>query len=150
MKLPRCFQSPLSATAAVVVGLTMIAIPLHHLTQPAAPKRNTGMVAESAALTPCWLSLKLLASAKSVTLSTTDGKELWTAGPTPAGELDTRKPLAVGPEPTDLILKIEFDDPTAETAAFLSIAPDGQEEVTRYAIGTGTIHDLLSFHWDTH
>ena len=41
----------------------------------------------------------------------------------------------------------DFGEHPAETAVFLTIAPDGLEEQTRHAIGSGLIEEPLDFTW---
>ncbi|HEX5789867.1 MAG TPA: hypothetical protein VFY13_01885, partial [Luteolibacter sp.] len=90
------------------------------------------------------------APAQSVTLRQSDGKAIWSAGPLPAGEHASRVVLPPLPGKAEFILEIAFKDTAGETAAFLTLAPDGFEEVTCHAIGRGTIRELLRFEWTTH
>ena len=147
MNMPKCFRSPLAATAGVILGMVAIAIPLRYLTSgnatiaPQAPSHG------SQALTPAWISLRLLAPVKSATLQSADGETIWRLDATPAGEVEIRKPLPLAKHRLELILNIEWAEPSAESAAFLNIAPDGLQESTRYLIGSGTARELLTFTW---
>jgi hypothetical protein len=47
----------------------------------------------------------------------------------------------------DVMLRADFGVGLAETAVFLTVMPDGYEDQTRYAIGTGLIEEPLRFTW---
>ena len=106
--------------------------------------------ASSTSALPAWLTLKLLAPAKAVTVKTTDGQVIWKLGETPAGDLDTQATLALDHGGVDLTLDLDFAGGPAQTAVFLTIAPDGLEGQTRHAIGSGRIEEPLRFTWPAH
>lgn len=150
MKLPKLLTSPLAATAGVLVGLALLAVPLRHITSAAPMAAPPAAEASSTSALPAWLTLKLLAPAKSVTVKTTDGQVIWKLGETPAGDLNTQATLALDHGGVDLTLDLDFGGAAAETAVFLTIAPDGLEEQTRHAIGSGRIEEPLRFTWPAH
>lgn len=150
MKLPDFLRTPLAATACVIMGMGALAIPLQRLTSASSAPKDTVVEPQQNASTPCWLTLKLLAPAKSITLRQMDGTVAWSATNLPAGETETRQAMPISQSRIHLILEIEFSNPTQETAAFLSIAPDGMKEAARYAIGTGMVRELLEFTWSEH
>lgn len=150
MTLPKLLTSPLAATAGVLVGFVLLSIPLRQLTSaPPMPAVKAPAAATTAAV-PAWLTLKLLAPAQSVRLATAAGQVLWALGETPAGDVETQADLLLDHEGLDLMLSIDFSGPPVETAAFLTIAPDGFEEQTRHAIGSGAIDEPLRFTWPIH
>jgi hypothetical protein len=149
MSLRMLLSSPLAATAAVLAGLALLAIPLRKLTS-AAPVQAVKTAAPTATAVPAWLTLKLLAPAESVSLATATGVPLWNLDHTPAGDVETRIPLPLEDGGLDLTLKADFGTQAAETAVFLTITPDGLEEQTRHAIGSGRIEEPLAFSWHAH
>lgn len=150
MKLPNLLTSPLAATAGVLAGLGLMAIPLRQLTSaPPMPAVKTPS-ADAVTAVPAWLTLKLLAPAKSVILKTATGQVLWELAETPAGDAETRIGIPLDEGELDVTLTVSFGDAPAETAVFLTIAPDGLEEQTRHAIGSGLIEEPLRFTWPVH
>jgi len=147
MNLPKFIRSPLAATAGVVLGMTLIAIPLRQLTSAAAAAAPQAPSVDPQALTPAWISLRLLAPVKSATLQTSNGEVIWKLDAIPADEIEIRKALPLVKHRLELILNVEWVEPTAESAAFLSIAPDGLEQSTQYLIGSNTARGLLTFTW---
>ncbi len=147
MSLPNFIRSPLAATAGVTLGMTLIAIPLRHLTSGAAAAAPQTPSVNTQVLTPAWISLRLLAPVKSATLQTNKGEVIWKLEASPAGEIEIRKALPLAKHRLELILQVEWTEPSAESAAFLSIAPDGLEQSTRYLIGSNTARELLTFTW---
>ena len=150
MKLPKLLTSPLAATAGVLVGLALLAVPLRQITSTAPLAAPAVADVSSTSALPAWLTLKLLAPAKSVTVKTADGQVIWKLGETPAGDLDSQATLPLDHGVADLTLDLDFGGDPAETAVFLTIAPDGLEEQTRHAIGSGRIEEPLRFNWQTH
>jgi hypothetical protein len=146
MKLPEALRSPLAATVGVVVGMLLLAIPLRHLTSKATHATIPSTHAATHG-TPAWLTLKLLAPAESVNLTTPDGKTVWSLTDVAAGETEIRKELPIEQNTLDLTLTIHFKPNTTETAAFLTIAPDQRDAITQYAFGKDVIHEPLTFNW---
>lgn len=147
MKLPKFIRSPLAATAGVILGMALIAIPLRQLTSGTATAAPQPPNVDTQALTPAWISLRLLAPVKSATLQNNKGEVIWKLAPSPAGEIEIRKSLPLAKHRLELILDVEWAEPSVESAAFLSIAPDGLEQSTQYLIGRGTARELLTFTW---
>lgn len=147
MNLPKALTSPLAATAGVVVGMALLAIPLRQLTSAApmpAPRVSADPLESGV---PAWLTLKLLAPAKSVSLKTTTGKVLWDLKDLPAGDVETQAVIPLDHGGLDVTLSVALDHHPEETAVFLTIAPDGLEEETRHAIGGGSIEEPMNFTW---
>lgn len=147
MNMPKCFRSPLAATAGVILGMTAIAIPLRHLTSGASGPVAKAPGIGTQALTPAWISLRLLAPVKSASLQTSNGEVIWKIHAIPADEIEIRKALPLVKYRLELILNVEWVEPTAESAVFLSIEPDGLERSTQYLIGSGSARELLVFTW---
>lgn len=150
MKLPKLLTSPLAATAGVLVGLALLAVPLRQITSAAPVAAPPVAATPSTSALPAWLTLKLLIPAESVTVKTADGQVIWKLGKTPAGDLDTQATLALDHGGVDLTLDLDFGGNPAETAVFLTIAPDGFEEQTQHAIGSGRIEEPLRYTWHAH
>lgn len=148
MSGPRWLASPLAGTAAVLAALALLAIPLRHLTSaanaPALP--NTAAVATPGNI-PAVLRLRLLAPAKQLVLKTAAGQGLLDMREVAAGESehDVVMPLADGG--LDVLLRADFGASGPVTAVFLTVMPDGYEDQTRYAIGTGLIEQALRYDW---
>lgn len=147
MKTPDFIRSPLAATAGVILGMALIAIPLRQLTTGGSTPAQAAPKASASAPKPSWITLRLLDPAESVTLRSTDGNILWQLGACPAGETGTRSTLPLSGQRLELILEIEWAGRSGESAAFLGIAPDGLGESTQYLIGGGSSRELLSFTW---
>ena len=150
MNLPRWFASPLAGTAAVLAGLCLLAIPLHKLTSANPPPPPVVADAtDDAAKTPGVLRLRLLASARRISVKTDRGTVLLDEADLGAGEseYDTALPLDGGR--LELFLEADFGGLESDTAAFLTVMPDGHEEQTRYAIGSGSLIEVLSYQWHT-
>ena len=150
MKLPNFLTSPLAATAGVLAGLGLLAIPLHQLTSAPPMPAVKPPSAASTTTVPAWLTLKLLAPAKSVSLKTATGQVLWQLAETPAGDVETQAAIPIDHDELDVTLTVSFGGASAETAVFLTIAPDGFEEQTHHAIGSGLIEEPLRFIWPVH
>ncbi len=142
--------SPLTATAGVLVVMAVIAIPLRKLTSAAPVAPAPPVEAAETNGVPAWITLKLLAPAESVSLKTASGQLLWELPATPAGDVETQTTLPLDAGSLDLVLAADFGDAPAETAVFLTLTPDGLEEITRHAIGSGLIEQPLRFTWHSH
>ena len=144
MKAPRWLTSPLVGTAGVIAGLGMIAVPLRMLTSapPAAPPVPQ-VIAEEKSLAV--LRLKLLAAAERVAVRAPDGRILWEMSEAEAGESEHDVALELVDDGVDLDLVIEGSRAAGETAAFLTVMPDGREERTRFVIGEDDFGDILRF-----
>ncbi len=143
-------HTPLAATLGVLLGMLVLMIPLQRLTSktPAIQAPPTNVEIDDCVM--AWASLRLLAPAQSVVLRQADGQTVWSTGPVAAGEHESRFSLPPLPGQAEFILEITFSDTTDETAAFLTLAPDGFEEASCHAIGRGHIRELLRFEWSDH
>ena len=149
MSYPRWLASPLAGTAGVLAGLCLLAVPMRKLTSTTAA---TPVLLPAAAATeiPAVLRLKLLAPAKSLKLSTKTGLVLLDLVNPAAGESghDVRIPFSEGG--LDIDLRADFGTAAPETAVFLTVLPDGYEEITCYATGNGLIEETLRYDWHPH
>jgi hypothetical protein len=146
MNFPRCIHSPLFATAVVLGGLALLAVPLHRLTSAVPPQPPAAPVAPVAGEISAVVRVKLLAPARGFQLATLDGRLLWRADALPAGECEHDVTLALDAGALDLALRVDFPD-GAETAVFVTLLPDGHEEQTRFATGAGLLEETLHFEW---
>jgi len=150
MNLRKLITSPLSATAGVIAGLALLAIPMRQLTSaPPVPVPSAAPTAASDVVRT-WVKLKLLTPATSVTLGNPAGDVIWELTETPAGDVETDIGIQLVDGTLDLTLRIEFGDQAGETAVFLTLLPDGLEEQTRHAIGSGSLDESLHFSWPVH
>lgn len=147
MSASRWLTSPLAGTAGVIAGLCLLAIPLRKLTTAQAVPSVAAEVATPATEIPAVLRIKLLAAVKNLRLETPAGVVLLEQAFTEAGESehDVRLPFQDGK--VDLIVQADFGELTSETAVFLTVMPDGHEELTRYATGRGKLEETLSYSW---
>ena len=149
MKSPRWFASPLAGTAAVLAGLCLLAVPLRKLTSahptPVVETRKPEVSPDSVSGV---LRLKLLAPAKQLTLKTPDGVALIDLQNPAAGETEHDGAIPLREGKLELVMEVEFGDTAPETAAFLTVMPDGYREQTRYAIGSGRLVEILNFDWN--
>jgi hypothetical protein len=150
MNMRKILTSPLSATAGVIAGLALLAIPMRQLTSAPPVPVPTAVPTAASNVVRTWLKLKLLTPAKSMTLSNPAGDVIWKLAETPAGDVETDIELQLVEGTLDLTLHVEFGDQAGETAVFLTLLPDGLEEQTRHAIGSGSIEESLHFSWPIH
>lgn len=150
MNLRKLLTSPLSATAGVIVGLALLAIPMRQLTSAPPVPVPTAAPATASDVVRTWVKLKLLTPAKSMTLSNPAGDVIWKLAETPAGDVETDLELEFAEGTLDLTLQVDFGDQAGETAVFLTLLPDGLEEQTRHAIGSGILDESLHFSWPIH
>jgi hypothetical protein len=150
MNMRKILTSPLSATAGVITGLALLAIPIRQLTSAPPVPVPTANLATTSEMVHAWLKLKILTPAKSMTLSNPAGDVIWKLAETPAGDMETDIELQLVEGTLDLTLHVEFGDQAGETAVFLTLIPDGLEEQTRHAIGSGSVEESLHFSWPIH
>lgn len=145
----RWLASPLTATALVLTGLGLLAIPLRRLTS--APVKPPPMVVEEthAETVHAVLRLKVLSAARTVVIRSGD-RVLLENKDLPAGETEEDVRLPLGHGPCDLTLTVDFGESAGESAAFLTVMPDGLEDQTRYVVGSGQVTDLLHYEWHVH
>ncbi len=144
MKGPRWLASPLAGTAAVLLGLGFLAVPLHRLTS-APPAAQVRVAAVSASEIPAVLRLRTLAPASIFTLKTSDGKILLELRDLAPGETEHDAVIPFHDGRVELNLVADFAD--TETAVFLTVMPDGYEDQQRHAIGSGRIEETLRYEW---
>jgi hypothetical protein len=138
-------------TAGVLAGLCLLAIPLRKLTsaEPVPQVRAATPVVSSKEIAAV-LRLRLLAPAKRLTLKTAEGNILLDAQQPAAGESEHDAVIPFEDNRLELTLQADFGGDAKETAVFLTVMPDGFEDQTRFAIGTGTLDESLSFEWNVH
>ncbi len=152
-------SSPLAATIVVCATLAALSIPLRRLTTDrvvvelpvvdmVVDHSDHGPGHEHAF--PGVLRLRLLAAADSVKVSTTGGITLWEEANLEAGEHEVDADLLLIEDALELLVEVDFGDLADDTAIFLTVLPDGVNEKTHYAIGSGRIEDILFFEWDLH
>lgn len=145
----RWLASPLTGTACVLAALSLLAIPLRHLTSPGrlqpAPAPATAPGGIHAVL-----RLRLLAPASRVVVTTADGKPVLDRRDLPPGESEHDAVIPMDAGALDLRLRADCGTANAETAVFLTVMPDGYEDQTRYGIGRGLIDEPLRYEWRTH
>jgi hypothetical protein len=146
MSAKRWLGSPLAGTAGVLAGLCLLVIPLRQLTS-APPLRPAVPTELSVTEMPAVLRVKLLAPAKRLLVKTTDGEILLDMPSAPAGETEHEVVLPLADGGLDLALTADFGGSLSETAVFLTVLPDGLEELTRHAIGSGMLEETLRFEW---
>lgn len=150
----RWLTSPLAGTVAVLAGLALISFPLRKLTsaQPVAEVKAAAAVLSENGI-PTVLRVKLLASTKRLTLETPDSGVVLDLTDQAAGESEHDAVVRLTDDGLDLRLVADFGGETAqspETAVFLTVMPDGYEEKTLYATGSGRIEETLHFDWHHH
>lgn len=148
-------SSPLAATAVVCTILAVLAIPLRKLTAervalPVPTVEISGNAHGHGHDFHAVLRVRLLDNAQSLHVRTTEGVVLWEAGNLKAGEHEVETNLLLTDDALELILKADFGADSRETALFLTIMPEGVEEITHYALGAGSIEEVLHFEWDLH
>jgi hypothetical protein len=142
-------NSPLTGTLGVMVGLALLAIPLHHLTSspPAASPQPVTAATSASTGTPGLLRLKLLTPATHLRLTTPDGASVLELTATSAGESEHDVILPLHDGHLELTLEAEFGTSSSDTAVFLTVMPDGREDQTHYLIGSGSVAGPLTFEW---
>lgn len=147
-------SSPLMATSAVVLGLALLAVPLHRLTNSLPP--STAPVARisppqsTEAGEAAVIRVRLLRAAALLVVTTADGRELWKAENLPAGESEIDARLVLDNNHLELSIDITPEPGAGETAAFFTVLPDGREERKNHVIGEARLQDQLSFDWPPH
>jgi hypothetical protein len=152
-------SSPLAATAVVLAILAALAIPLRKLTaervvssvsvptvEISGNSHGHGHVHEF----PGVLRVRLLDAAESLQVRTVEGVVLWEAANLGAGEHEVDADLLLIDDALELFVKADFGVGSRDTALFLTVIPEGVEEMTHYAIGSGSVEEVLHFEWDLH
>jgi hypothetical protein len=143
-------NSPLTGTLGVMVGLALLAIPLHRLTSspPTPTPLPVATTAVTDAGTPGLLRLKLLTPASRLRLTTPDGATLLELTEVAAGESEHDVIVPLHDGHLELTLEAEFGTSANDTAVFLTVMPDGREDQTRYLIGSGSVAEPLTYEWE--
>jgi hypothetical protein len=153
------FSSPLAATLVVCAILAALAMPLRKLTAGRvvvslptvelsgdADEHGHEHVHEF----PGILRLRLLNDAASLDVRSSEGAVLWEARDLAAGEHEVDVDLRLIDDALELFVKVDYGADARETAFFLTVLPEGVEELTHYAIGKGHVEEVLHFEWDLH
>lgn len=145
-------SSPLMATAVVLTGLGLLAVPLHRLTSaPARTMAPTPVAAMaddgSSKGEPAVLRVRLLRPAKSLVILDNTDREIWKAENLPIGETETDALVPLQAGHLDLSISLVMETAEEETAVFFTVMPDGREERHGHLIGNGALEDHLSFDW---
>ena len=141
-------KSPVAGTAGVVVGLCLISIPLRKLTSaPPVVAIKPSKAEISADTIPAVLRVKLLAPAKQLRLENSEGEILLDKKNLDAGESEHDVALSINEGELDITLHADFGALPTETAIFLTVIPDGHEELIRFATGSGVLDETLHYEW---
>lgn len=153
-------SSPLAATVVVCATLAALAIPLRRLTtdRVAVERPVVAVVDPSGGHDPHGhghafsgvLRVRLLEPVVSFKVATTEGVLLWEADALEAGEHGVDAEFLLIDDALELHVEADFGDGQGDSALFLTVLPDGVEEVTHYAIGSGQIDEILFYEWDLH
>lgn len=146
--IARRFRSPLLGTALVLVGLAVLAVPLHRLTARSGEtvrKPPVAMTNESGT-TRAVLRIRVLDTLQDWEIRTAEDKVLHRAETMEPGEVEEDVEILLDHEGLELQLSARAGD--KETAVFITLLPDGREERTAYAIGFGAMEETLRFHWE--
>ncbi len=145
--------SPLTATAVVCATLAVLAIPLRKLTGDRVGVESVRVDPPTMSVDgvhdfPVRMHVRLLADAESLVLRTTDGVVVWQVETLEAGEHDQEVMMDLSDHRVELLVDADFGDLAGETAFFITLVPEGLDEQTRHAIGSGRIEELLDFAWN--
>ena len=148
MSQTRWHDSPLAATAVVLAGLALLAIPLRGLTGLTQEAASVELPVETDQTMPAVLRVKVLDPVERLVIRTTGGQMLLEAGTMPAGEIEHDAEIPLDDGVCELVLTAEAGE--GETAVFLTVMPDGFPDETRYATGSGELEETLRFEWHIH
>lgn len=146
----RPFRSPLLGTALVLAALAVVALPLHRLTAHGG-KTADAPVAEiktDTAHTPAILRIRALDVIHDIEIRSARDLVLYRADTMEPGEIEADVEILLEEEAVELHLGARAGD--KETAVFVTLLPDGREERTAYAIGSGALDESLRFEWEHH
>jgi len=148
---PRWLASPVTGTAGVLVVLSLLAIPLRRLTSTNQdPAVRVAPAATSARKVHAILRCRLLVPAKRLAVTSTEGELLLEVRDVAAGESEYDVVVSFAEGGLDLTVQADFGAASAEMVVFLTVMPDGYDDQTRYAIGTGLIEESLRYEWHPH
>lgn len=146
--IARPFRSPLLGTALVLVALAVVAVPLHRLTAHGSkavgnPTVETTTESET---TRTVLRIRALDVLHNFEIRTTKDELVYRAETMEPGETEADVDILLEKESVELHLGARAGD--KDTAVFITLLPDGREERTAHAIGSGTIEETLRFAWE--
>lgn len=137
--------SPLLGTAGVAAGLALLAIPLQRLTsRPATPAVVAAAPSVPAGSVAAVLRVKTVDPLERLAVADAQGRILLQATPFAAGE--SEHDVVIPWDDGVGLLSIEFES-AKETAVFVTLLPEGREDLTRYATGSGACVETLRFEW---
>jgi hypothetical protein len=148
MSHTRWHGSPLAATAGILAGLALLAIPLRGLTGRTQPVAAAALPVAADQTTPAVLRMKVLDRMERLAIRTTDGRVLFETAGLPAGESEHDAEIPMDHGVCELVLTAEAGE--RETAVFLTVMPDGFPVETRYVTGSGALDETLRFEWHIH
>jgi hypothetical protein len=146
--IARRFRSPLLGTVLVLAALAGLAVPLHRLTArggDAISRATAEMETESGHIRAV-LRVRVLDTVKDWEIRTSQGKLLHRADLLEPGEVEEDVDILLENDQLELLVSAQTGD--KDTAVFITLLPDGHEERTAYAIGTGSLEETLHFHWE--
>lgn len=143
----RRFRSPLLGTALVLSALALLAVPLHQLTTSRAEhqKGSTADRKQESKTTRAILRIRVLDAWQDWQITTNEGTIVHRAASIEPGETEVDVEVLLVNEELNLEWSGHTED--KETAVFLTLLPDGREERTAYAIGSGEWRETLNFCW---
>lgn len=145
--ISRSFSSPLLGTLLVLLAVSLLAVPLHRLTA-SGEKPNREATAETVSLsetTHAILRVRILDALEEIEIRTAEDRVLYRADSMKPGEVEDDVEILLEKNELDLHLRARAGE--KETAVFITLLPDGYEECTAYAIGSGTMEETLRFRW---
>lgn len=154
-------SSPLLVAILVLAVFVGLAIPLERLTRDGPPGcedpariNASGSLSTGGAgsISPvegvaCWLSLRLVDAADEVVVTMPDGSPLWRVGAPGEGVTEAEVRLPSAGHGIDLLLKVKWPSGVGESAAALTIEPEGLPGATRWAAGGPHLEEMLVFDW---
>lgn len=146
--IARRFRTPLLGTALVLGSLAVLAVPLHRLTARSG-ETPPEAIAESKTHSETIrtvLRIRVLDPLEDVVIRTSEDRILHQAETMVPGEVEEDVEILLEEDEFELHLSTRSGE--KETAVFITLLPDGHEERTAYAIGSGTWEETLRFHWE--
>lgn len=148
--IARRFQTPLLGTALVLLALAVVAVPLHRLTAHGGGAMRTGApaapVEPATAPTHAVLRIRTLDGLRDIRITDSRDQVIHQADAMDAGETESDVNILLEKGSADVHLSARAGE--KDTAVFLTLLPDGREERTAYAIGSGTLDETLHFQWE--
>lgn len=147
MKNLRCLDTPLVATAVVLLICGSLVHPLWRLTHDDGQKPEvTAPVVHLDQKIGAVLRVRTLKKLSEIQVHDGRGALVWSARDLDAGE--NEYDIQIGMDKVvDLKVRVVFSEGSEESAVFLTVLPDGYEDRTRYLIGSGEVEETLSYDW---